>query len=824
MKNNTKNSVRKSITAILFTAMMIASVFAVIALSASAAIDRPFSYTITATGTEDTVVYPDQSFTWTVTGTGTEIWYEGDPLAEHVARTASVTATDSGSGTVNKLEGNKDMGTFSAYPLPQHGGTVSGVIYSITDNNSNVNTWISGNHVNASTEYSETQGVFLSDTETGSSSVNIDEGDKYITTSIFEAPNHDTSWSVSDDSDYVDTWMDGNELYARAINQPPVANAGPDQTIEQTYYWGADVTLDSSGSSDPDGDPLTYTWTRAGGSATGVSPIVSLPLGMTTITLTVNDGEFTDTDTVVINVVDTAPPNVDAGPDISVEQATAAGTEVTLSATVSDICDAGPTVTWSHGPTAVFTPGSTTVTVAATDASGNSASDTVVVTVVDTTDPVITCPADVTVEQATAAGTVVPLTATATDNSDASPTITSDELAIYPLGTTTVTFTATDDSGNNASCSMTVTVVDTTPPVISLVGADPQTIECGDAYTELGATATDVCCGDLTASIVINTSAVDTSTVGSYTVTYDVTDCNGNPAVQVTRTVNVLDTTPPVITCPADVTVEQESATGTVVPLTATATDICDVNPTITSDELAIYPLGSTTVTFTATDASGNSVSDTVVVNVVDTTPPELIIPDDKTVEQETRDGTVVPLEATATDSSDPDVEITSDAPAIFPLGSTTGTFTATDDSDNTATCTTTVTVIDTTPPDISVTVSPDTLWPPNHKMVDIVANVTVSDICDAAPSVVLTNVTSNEPGDAKGKPWDSQDSTSGDGSTINDIQGAEIGTGDYNFQLRAERAGKGDGRVYTITYTVTDASGNSASASTTVVVPHDMD
>ena len=743
MKNNTKNSVRKSITAILFTAMMIASVFAVIALSASAAIDRPFIYTITATGTENKVVYPDQSFTWTVTGTGTEIWYEGDPLAEQVARTASVTATDSGSGTVNKLEGNKDMGTFSAYPLPQHGGTVSGVIYSITDNNSNVNTWISGNHVNASTEYSETQGVFWSDTETGSSSVNIDEGDKYITTSTFEAPNHDTSWSVSDDSDYVGTWMDGNELYARAINQPPVANAGPDQTIEQTYYWGADVTLDSSGSSDPDGDPLTYTWTRAGGSATGVSPIVSLPLGMTTITLTVNDGEFTDTDTVVINVVDTAPPNVDAGPDISVEQATAAGTEVTLSATVSDICDAGPTVIWSHGPTAVFTPGSTTVTVAATDASGNSASDTVVVTVVDTTDPVITCPADVTVEQATAAGTVVPLTATATDNSDASPTITSDELAIYPLGTTTVTFTATDDSGNNASCSMTVTVVDTTPPVI---------------------------------------------------------------------------------TCPADVTVEQESATGTVVPLTATATDICDVNPTITSDELAIYPLGSTTVTFTATDASGNSVSDTVVVNVVDTTPPELIIPDDKTVEQETRDGTVVPLEATATDTSDPDVEITSDAPAIFPLGSTTGTFTATDDSDNTATCTTTVTVIDTTPPDISVTVSPDTLWPPNHKMVDIVATVTVSDICDAAPSVVLTNVTSNEPGDAKGKPWDSQDSTSGDGSTINDIQGAEIGTGDYNFQLRAERAGKGDGRVYTITYTVTDASGNSASASTTVVVPLDMD
>ena len=126
-----------------------------------------------------------------------------------------------------------------------------------------------------------------------------------------------------------------------------------------------------------------------------------------------------------------------------------------------------------------------------------------------------------------------------------------------------------------------------------------------------------------------------------------------------------------------------------------------------------------------------------------------------------------------------------------------------------------TISTPDTTPPDISVTVSPDTLWPPNHKMVDIVATVAVSDICDAAPTVVLTSVTSDEPDDAKG---------GGDGKTVDDIQGTDIGAEDYEFQLRAERAGKGDGRTYTITYTATDASGNSANASATVVVPHDMD
>jgi len=124
----------------------------------------------------------------------------------------------------------------------------------------------------------------------------------------------------------------------------------------------------------------------------------------------------------------------------------------------------------------------------------------------------------------------------------------------------------------------------------------------------------------------------------------------------------------------------------------------------------------------------------------------------------------------------------------------------------------------DTTPPDISVTVSPDMLWPPNHKMVDIVAIVTVSDVCDATPSVVLTSITSDEPDNTHGTPWDA-----GDGNTDNDIQADNIGTEDYEFQLRAERCGTEDGRTYTITYTATDESGNSASASATVVVPHDM-
>lgn len=95
-------------------------------------------------------------------------------------------------------------------------------------------------------------------------------------------------------------------------NSPPIADAGDDQIVEQTSYEGAEVTLDGSGSTD-DGklEPLTYTWTWNGNSASGVSPTVTLPLGTTTITLTVFDGEYEDSDTVIISVVDTTPPEVE---------------------------------------------------------------------------------------------------------------------------------------------------------------------------------------------------------------------------------------------------------------------------------------------------------------------------------------------------------------------------------------------------------------------------------------------------------------------------------------------------------------------------------
>ena len=101
-------------------------------------------------------------------------------------------------------------------------------------------------------------------------------------------------------------------FFAVTYNLPPIADAGPDQTVELETCEGTEVILNGSGSSDPDGDPLTYEWTWAGGSASGVNPTVVLPLGTTTITLVVNDGTTdSDPDTVNITVEDTTPPEVE---------------------------------------------------------------------------------------------------------------------------------------------------------------------------------------------------------------------------------------------------------------------------------------------------------------------------------------------------------------------------------------------------------------------------------------------------------------------------------------------------------------------------------
>lgn len=126
----------------------------------------------------------------------------------------------------------------------------------------------------------------------------------------------------------------------------PIADAGADQTVEQDSYDGGYVCLDGSGSSDPQGLPLTYTWAWDSSTATGEKPCVTLPLGSTTVTLTVSNGYVTNQNEVVIMVIDTKAPVINS---LTASPATIQSgffpqmVDVTITSNVTDICDKNPT-------------------------------------------------------------------------------------------------------------------------------------------------------------------------------------------------------------------------------------------------------------------------------------------------------------------------------------------------------------------------------------------------------------------------------------------------------------------------------------------------
>ena len=234
---------------------------------------------------------------------------------------------------------------------------------------------------------------------------------------------------------------------------------------------------------------------------------------------------------------------------------------------------------------------------------------------------------------------------------DTSPAATGTATATDGCGTTTVTFadtsapgcgntevitrvwTATDACGNASNCTQTITVVDTTPPVITCP-ADA-TVECGGDTSPAGtgtATATDGC-GTTTVTYA-DTSAPGCGNTEVITRVWTATDECGNTS-NCTQIITVVDTTPPVITCPANATVECGGDTSPAGTGMATATDVCGT-PAITFADTSAPGCGNTEVitrVWTATDACGNSATCTQTITVVDTTPPVITCPADATVE-----------------------------------------------------------------------------------------------------------------------------------------------------------------------------------------------
>jgi hypothetical protein len=272
------------------------------------------------------------------------------------------------------------------------------------------------------------------------------------------------------------------------------------------------------------------------------------------------------------------------------------------------------------------------------------------------------------------------------------------------------------------------------------------------------------------------------------------------------------DKTAPVITCSEDTTVACAGEKGAVVTFETSALDECDPSPTITCDPASgsEFPLGETVVTCTAVDESGNSSECSFAVMVTPAEPPVISCPDDTTAECG-GDGTIVEFEVTAMSSCDAPVTITCEPPSgsTFPLGETPVSCVAVDTFNLKSECTFVVTVEDNVPPVLNgITASKTVLWPPNHKMVTISVFPDVTDACDAAPECHIIDVVSNEPVNDLG-----------DGNTEPDW----VIVDDLEVQLRAERAGVGSNRVYTIHVMCEDGAGNKVEGTVEVMVPHDQ-
>jgi hypothetical protein len=280
-------------------------------------------------------------------------------------------------------------------------------------------------------------------------------------------------------------------------------------------------------------------------------------------------------------------------------------------------------------------PGTYTIELTANDGSsnnggaGNTTTTTTTFTVVDDTDPVITCPNDVTTstDPGSCSATLSPGTATATDNCDSSVTIAgvrSDSQPLntpYPKGTTTITWTATDDANNSSSCVQTITVNDTEAPAISCpsnitVNNDPGA--CGAVVTYTAPVGTDNCPGATTVQTA-GLASGSTFPVGTTTNTFEVTDASGNKT-SCSFTVTVNDAENPVISCPSPIVLEPSCPSGAVANWTPpVGTDNCPgavTTRTAGPAPGAVFPIGTTTVTYTVNDAHGHSASCSFTVTV----------------------------------------------------------------------------------------------------------------------------------------------------------------------------------------------------------------
>jgi hypothetical protein len=487
---------------------------------------------------------------------------------------------------------------------------------------------------------------------------------------------------------------------------------------------------------------------------------------------------------------------------------------VTLTApTATDACTGTITAT-TFTPFPVTAQGTTVVTWIFNDGNGNISFATQTVIVNDVTAPVVPNLPTITAQCSI---TVTP--PTTTDNCAGIVTgFTGDPLTYTTQGTYTITWIFSDGNGNITLAKQTVVIDDITPPVQPVL--PDITAQC--SATPPAPVAQDNCVGPV---IGTTTTVFPVTAQGTTVVTWTFNDGNGNIS---TATQNVIlhDVTPPTITCPVNITqavgsgsrisseeagINAHGGSGNYcskfinvpnatfndncgMPASLTwvmtgATTGCSESPGINQVGGKTFNVGVTTITYTVTDAAGNTATCSFTVTVTESVLPSISCPGNKKVNADYNS-----CFATNVNLGNPSVydncgiaSVTNNAPSQYPLGVTVVTWTVTDRSGNTRTCTQTVTVVDNQDP-----------------IVNCPSNITRNAGSNCETTVTTPNPVYSDNCEVTKLTWCMSGATTGDSPSfgIN-----VVGTTTFNIG------------VTTITYTVRDASGRSSSCCFTVTV-----
>jgi hypothetical protein len=510
---------------------------------------------------------------------------------------------------------------------------------------------------------------------------------------------------------------------------------------------------------------ISNSFNTGGGNASGIYQTGTTQVIYTTQDVAGNSATCTTTVLVIEQFGINCPQNIQVFADAGVCNAAVTIPLATLTGGVPPFSISNNFTGGGANASGTYPVGVTPVIFTATDGDNETATCTLTVTVIDNQAPVITCPNNITVGNdagVCGAQVVIEQAATATDNC-AIAGITNSQTGggafvndFFPVGQTTITYTATDVNVNTATCQSTVTVNDNEAPVVTCIPLVQLAVDEGvtQGFVQVPlATVSDNC--DVLLSITNNqtgsgANASATYQLGDTEVIYSSTDVAGNTGT-CTTIVTVVDLF--VINCPSPVTVDADQGQ-------------CEANVTVPEPTLSggvgpftvvnnfnsgglnasgIYSVGTTIVVFTAEDADGAIAVCSLAVTVTDNEAPEITCPGNVSIGNDPVEcGAQLTLNAAVATDNCGVSGITNDLTAgganvslFFPVGNTIITYTANDVNGNSSTCQTTVTVNDTEAP--VVTCSSEVILVVGEGVTSAFVNVpiaTATDNCDQTLSI----------------------------------------------------------------------------------------